>query len=553
MTRFTLKLAVFDFDQTLSSCHLFHTLAGGDGGIEVGPPFARTEAGQIAKLVELESDPQWEEQGGFNAAAFGGAQRVSELKMLLQELRASNVECVVCSRGLVGPIRRTLDKVGLLQCFTHIFANPSGPNTTEYDVAKTEEGIGEDATYLAGEGYSRWGQVKGKLIAKLMKEKSVVHDEVVFVDDTLQEIQGAQGLCWLINVQPPTGSARPVGMREREYTLLRRLLSGHPLPTTASGLSRHSPALKLAKGKGSEPSGSPGSESSFASPSTGSTSNHARAGAPPSRFGTGSSSNSTAAAAARAKSGALQLPRKPAHRPASEGAAPRTPASTRVTSSSGRLERPLSRPQPPPFKMSPPSRIPQGSTPTRAPAASPLRGTSQESSKKVAHSEGLPSPRGLSPSTSEQSPPQEEFTSAMYHSEEEDYLASPPQMSLGGLLDPGMEFGLSREMPLAPILSEDNRRLCWEMAVSISPPSPGDDHSVDDQGEEGERGVDIDSPGLVSNDAGSHAGSAIGVDEPENAAVPDQGFAPTVVIAETATPMVEPAMMGPGTDDPAPA
>lgn len=47
----TLHLAIFDFDLTLSAVHVYYALSGGDSGMPVPPPYARSERGQLAKVA----------------------------------------------------------------------------------------------------------------------------------------------------------------------------------------------------------------------------------------------------------------------------------------------------------------------------------------------------------------------------------------------------------------------------------------------------------------------------------------------------------------------
>jgi len=226
-----LRLAVFDFDQTLSACHLYHALAGGNGGIEVFPPYARTERGQLARLAELDASPDYESAGGFTVAAFGGQTRLGELKAALEELHDGGVECVVCSRGLVGPIRRSLDQVGLLQLFSHVFANTGSSPGTEYDQNLPVDALGVDVRFLQAEGTPRWGPSKGRLVERCMNERGLQWGEAVFVDDTASEIQSVQRMCYTIQVQPPAGEDTPQGMGRIEFDLLRGLLSEVPSPS----------------------------------------------------------------------------------------------------------------------------------------------------------------------------------------------------------------------------------------------------------------------------------------------------------------------------------
>jgi len=234
-----LKLAIFDFDQTLSTCHVYYALSGGDGGVWVPPPYARTESGQLARLAELDDQPEFVAQGGFAYSAFGGTERVEQLKTFMEELRSSGVECIVCSRGLVGPIQRCLDKVGLLGFFKQIFANVgNGTNPTEYDLHLPLGAPGADARYLGGAANSGWGS-KRSLIAKCLLERGLQSNEAVFVDDTPLEVDSARGTCAIVQVQPPAG------MGLREFELLRQLMHGAgsatpPRPTHNSSVRAHS-------------------------------------------------------------------------------------------------------------------------------------------------------------------------------------------------------------------------------------------------------------------------------------------------------------------------
>jgi hypothetical protein len=116
-----LKLAVFDFDSTLSAFHVFASLAGcttyeGNRKLEVPPPYARSERGQLLRLRALDADANWG-PGGFALKAFGGPSRVAQIGHMLKELRDHNVECVILSNGMEGPIRECLRQLNLLPLF----------------------------------------------------------------------------------------------------------------------------------------------------------------------------------------------------------------------------------------------------------------------------------------------------------------------------------------------------------------------------------------------------------------------------------------------------
>lgn len=201
---------------------MYYALSGGDGGILVPAPHARTEVGQLVRVAELDALPEFRTQGGFAMAAFGGPGRVSELQALLEDLRGAGVDCVVCSRGLVGPIRRCLDKVSLLGYFSQVYANIGGANPTDFDRRAQRAGPGSEARYMGSAANSGWGS-KAHLVARCLREKGLRGDDAIFVDDTPAEIANVRGTCATIQVDPPHG------MGERELALLRRLLpAGRP-------------------------------------------------------------------------------------------------------------------------------------------------------------------------------------------------------------------------------------------------------------------------------------------------------------------------------------
>jgi len=224
-----LRLAVFDFDQTLSTCHLFHALVGGadGGGLRLPPPFAGTERGQLARLAELDELPEHRDTG-FAVVVFGGHERLAQLTSFLEELRHADVECVVCSRGIAAAIRRTLDRVGLLNYFSQVIARVTTTQPTEYDSSLPRHlPAMEDLRYLSTPSSPRCGASKGRIVSQLLRERGVDRSEAVFLDDTQAEIRNVQPVCHAIQVQPPGARARGLGLRE--FDLVRQL-AGLPAP-----------------------------------------------------------------------------------------------------------------------------------------------------------------------------------------------------------------------------------------------------------------------------------------------------------------------------------
>lgn len=222
-----LQLAVFDYDLTLTVHHMVYVLSGGEASLQVPPPHARTERGQLARLLELDRQPGYQAQGGFAQIVFGSADRVKLLRQLLEELRSQGVECVVCSKSLVGPLRRCMDRVGLLGYFSKIYANVGDVyGATDYDqmFLSGHGRLGQDERYLGSAGMAGWGS-KRELVARLMTERGLRGADAVFVDDTEAEVRSLEGLCATVHV-----AAHGIG--QRECTVLRQMATELGPPTT---------------------------------------------------------------------------------------------------------------------------------------------------------------------------------------------------------------------------------------------------------------------------------------------------------------------------------
>lgn len=217
-----IRLAVFDFDRTLTAKHVFAGLSGKpESGFQVPPPHVRTEYGQLLKLAELDANPAFTSQGGFAALAVGGAERAKMLRCMLDELRRSGIECIICTRGLVGPTKRILEQVGILDCFTAVFGNVGaalGSMPQEAQLAANGPGIlGDNARFLGTPAESGWDS-KRSLIARCLQERRLRPEEAVFIDDDPGEVQSVQGVCPTIQV------IGLVGMGQREIAMLRQLI-----------------------------------------------------------------------------------------------------------------------------------------------------------------------------------------------------------------------------------------------------------------------------------------------------------------------------------------
>lgn len=218
------RLVVFDFDQTLSVIHVFKTLAGwGEkskdrGAVRIPRPFASSEWGQVRRISELSRiEPFCGE--GFARAAFGGERRIEELRRFLAALAVSGVELVICTKGLVGAVRKCLADLRLLDIFSAVYGNVGsetyGETNYDKDIAKAQPSP-EEEQYLGNAASAGW-RTKADLISRLLAQRSLRKEQAVLVEDDAEEIRRAAPVCrthWVREAQ---------GMTIADFTVLRRL------------------------------------------------------------------------------------------------------------------------------------------------------------------------------------------------------------------------------------------------------------------------------------------------------------------------------------------
>jgi len=228
-----LRLIVFDFDQTLSSAHVFKALSGwgggapSKGGFVVPKPFASSEEGQVRRIDEL-NQTKYLKTGGFAIEAFGGEKRVKEVRDQLQALKERNVEMVICTKGLVGAVRKCLEDLDLQHYFTEVYGNVGdnyGSSPYDNDVAKMPER--EDLRRLLGSSTQSNWQSKAKLIARLMQKDRLSNHQVVLVEDDPEEIRKASRVCQTLFVKEAKG------MTLEHFKALHAMHDGKPMPVQA--------------------------------------------------------------------------------------------------------------------------------------------------------------------------------------------------------------------------------------------------------------------------------------------------------------------------------
>mmetsp|Transcript_20925 Transcript_20925/g.53218 ORF Transcript_20925/g.53218 Transcript_20925/m.53218 type:complete len:273 (+) Transcript_20925:52-870(+) len=201
----------FDFDQTISRCHVFKQLAGWEKHQFVPPPFAQSDRGQIHRIGQLQAD-RWvydervgriaasPKGGTWTSAALGGPERVEDLRQFFRELRENGAILTIVTKGYVGAVRKTLHEEGLLQFFHHIYGNVG----KEYGEAALDR---ENPPVSEFEGTRENALTKSKaaLIAGLLREARVKGEEAVLVEDDPREIESVERVCRSVFVQERRG------------------------------------------------------------------------------------------------------------------------------------------------------------------------------------------------------------------------------------------------------------------------------------------------------------------------------------------------------------
>lgn len=117
-----------------------------------------------------------------------------QLRALLEELRAAGAECMIATKGYVGPCRRILEGAGLLKYFSFCYGNTGDAyGSLDYDVIASAWSRPE--VRLLGDAESSSWSTKAGLIARIMSERGLEPQEVVLIDDDPSEVASVHGLC----------------------------------------------------------------------------------------------------------------------------------------------------------------------------------------------------------------------------------------------------------------------------------------------------------------------------------------------------------------------
>lgn len=164
----SVKLVVYDFDQTISVEHLFYKLKQLGGG-----GFGKTQEEALSEISDEEL-----------LHIFGGADRVKELHQHFSTLEKHQIEIAIISFGKTGVIKTALERMNL---FHQHFAKSViiGSNSEELLDA---------------------GRCKAKCIMDVFRSR-LTSEQIIFVDDDPRNIERARAdrVCHTVLVVPQEG------------------------------------------------------------------------------------------------------------------------------------------------------------------------------------------------------------------------------------------------------------------------------------------------------------------------------------------------------------
>lgn len=262
-----MRLVVFDFDQTLSRIHVFKTLAGWPGSacgeLGVPAPFASSEEGQMQRIMEL-NGAEFKKNGGFAQMAFGGRDRVEAIRKFLQNLSEEGTVLIICTKGLIGVVKKCLHDLDLLRYFQEVYGNRGTTyEMTAYDrqVAEDRRRSAEFRQFVGRPDQVGWG-TKDQLISKLMRCSGLHFEQCAFVEDDPEEIRRAKDVCRTLYIKEANGMTP-----EHCTALLRMAVEPSPAPKAPHG-QRSLKALARAGSYGAPPALGSRSSSRHSPPST---------------------------------------------------------------------------------------------------------------------------------------------------------------------------------------------------------------------------------------------------------------------------------------------
>eukprot|EP01084_Bolivina_argentea_P208513 355469_1 len=165
----SIKLVIYDFDQTITSIHLYHELNYGNDDQET----------QLAKMSDSKL-----------LQVFGGKQRLERLSQHFSYLKTKNVEIGIISFGYVNVIRKALQRMNLFDLYF-----------------KQSVIFGCDSIELNDADGSKAECIENTFKKSKTRETNLSENEIIFVDDDQYNIKEAKDskTCKTVTVNPRKG------------------------------------------------------------------------------------------------------------------------------------------------------------------------------------------------------------------------------------------------------------------------------------------------------------------------------------------------------------
>uniref|UniRef100_A0A7S0G098 Uncharacterized protein n=1 Tax=Pyrodinium bahamense TaxID=73915 RepID=A0A7S0G098_9DINO len=202
------RLFVFDFDQTLSACHVFKALVGaGPLGLRrLRPPHTKTELGQVMRIFKSDQSGEFQAEGGFAVAAFGGRDRVEKIRALLEDLKAVGAVLVVCTRGLRGTVCKVLSDLDMLTYFSQVYGVPPNHYGSDlYEQTLNTNTVEPHVASFLSDNQGIFLHDKGRLAAQLLQDWGLEKEHAVLIEDDSDEINLAKPFCRTLWVREAKG------------------------------------------------------------------------------------------------------------------------------------------------------------------------------------------------------------------------------------------------------------------------------------------------------------------------------------------------------------
>jgi phosphoglycolate phosphatase-like HAD superfamily hydrolase len=153
----------------------------------------QNEITQMRRMDDLDGLDKYRDNG-FVMHMIGGQKRLDLLKMYFQKFKQQNASLFVCTRGFIGPVKKALRKLDLLQYFDEVYGNMDQRELGWWKEEHAQDGRAkEDEEFRTprdenGQSPLMDWKKKTEVLKILMDDQGLQYCEMVFVDDDKNNI-----------------------------------------------------------------------------------------------------------------------------------------------------------------------------------------------------------------------------------------------------------------------------------------------------------------------------------------------------------------------------